>query len=418
MHARAVPAGTAENGRGEEQTAVTGRQVPAPESKNLKVLILSCNNGSGHNMIAEAVKQCYCEHGDECVIRDGFSFLTEGFSRTVSHLHDFVYRHVPRFYDASFRRTDLNPEVLRKHHPARYLIDLGRFRLGAYIREEGFDQVLCIHVFTAMMLTAAKEQYGLRVRSAILETDHRNTAGCAENDADFHFVPDVSLIPGRRAAGVPESRIVVSGIPVREEIKARTGKEDAKRKLGLDPGRPHILLMGGSMGSGPLRELVRLLPDRLGGDVQLTVLCGSNTRLRRQLTADCRGRKQVRVLGFSEALSLLYDSADLLLTKPGGSTTAEAAVKGLPMVLMDLVGGPESGNISFFLEQGAAVTGKTPEALCTCCGALLQDEAARKAMQCAQQRIASGGASEIIYETMAGTRDAVSAPSHLCCSKG
>ena len=267
-----MPAGAAEKEGGEGQTAEPGFRGRFRKAGDLKVLILSCNNGGGHNMIAEAVRHSFCAHGDECVIRDCFSFLTEGLSVMVSRLHDFVYRCAPRFYDAAFRRADARPEALRKHHPARRLIDLGRFRLGRYIREEGFDQVLCIHVFTAMMLTAAKEQYGLRVRTALLETDHRNTAGCAENDVDFHFVPDASLIPSLRAAGVPKSRIVVSGVPVREEIKVTIGKEDARSRLALDPGRPHILLMGGSMGSGPLRELAGLLQHRLGGDVQLTVL--------------------------------------------------------------------------------------------------------------------------------------------------
>ena len=43
----------------------------------------------------------------------------------------------------------------------------------------------------------------------------------------------------------------------------------------------------------------------------------------------------------------MMDSADLFLTKPGGISTTEAMVKGLPMVLVNVVGGCETPNLEF-----------------------------------------------------------------------
>ena len=366
----------------------------------MKVLILTCNNGGGHNVIAEALRQCYANHGDDCEVRDCFSFFSPAVSDCVSFAHNFVFCYLPGFYGSSLRRAEENPDLFSERRLARKLINLGRFSLGKYIRSQGIDQVLCTHVFAAMMLTAAKKKYSLAVRTALVETDHGNTPGCTNNDMDFHFLPDKSLVPGLLSAGIEKSKLVVTGIPVREEIKQRTGNGSAKKALELDPDKPHLLMMGGSMGGGPLRELFGRLYRSQGGKVQLTVLCGSNTRLQKELTAKFGHFPTVRILGFAPDLSLLYDSADLLLTKPGGSTTAEAAVKQLPMVLINLVAGPESHNLDFFLKNGGAVTGGTTEELCARCEMLLRDGERRQKMCLALQRISSADATEIIYRTM------------------
>ena len=50
------------------------------------------------------------------------------------------------------------------------------------------------------------------------------------------------------------------------------------------------------------------------------------------------------------------NSADLYLTKPGGISTTEAAMKNLPMVLIDTVSGCETYNLRYFVSCGGAST--------------------------------------------------------------
>jgi processive 1,2-diacylglycerol beta-glucosyltransferase len=45
----------------------------------------------------------------------------------------------------------------------------------------------------------------------------------------------------------------------------------------------------------------------------------------------------------------------MILTKPGGMTTAEALARGLPMMILDPIGGQEERNSDVLLEAGAAV---------------------------------------------------------------
>ena len=99
-------------------------------------------------------------------------------------------------------------------------------------------------------------------------------------------------------------------------------------------------------------------------------------------------------------LSLLYDSTDLLLTKPGGISTTEAAVKGLPMVLFDAVGGCETSNLEYFVEKGGALTEAGTDALCDCCRTLLRDPMTLAAMSLRLRNCFPQNAAEIICNTV------------------
>ena len=83
---------------------------------------------------------------------------------------------------------------------------------------------------------------------------------------------------------------------------------------------------------------------------------------------------------FVQDVSMLMDSADLYLTKPGGISGTEASKKRLPMVFVDAVAGCEEYNLQYFVERGAAVTAEEPPELADKCLELLQSEEALSLM--------------------------------------
>lgn len=366
----------------------------------MKVLILSSNNGGGHNSVAKAIQEHYLDQGDSCEIKDCLSFLSDDLSETIARSHTFLYRHTPELFDLSYRRSEQNPDLFKGHYGVRQMIELGKYRLGPFIKDEGFEIVICTHVFAAMMLTAAVRRYDLHLRTAIVETDYTNTPGSADNEMDYHFLPDASLIPDLMSSGVPEDRIVVSGIPVQKDILNRIGKKEAKHLMGLDPEHRHLLLMGGSMGCGPMADLLERLHTALDDNIELSIVCGTNEKLKTKLSDQYRTAGNVHVFGYISNASLLMDSADLLLTKPGGISTSEAAAKALPMVLINAVAGCEAHNLNFFLEKGAALTGETEEDLVQCCKDLLDDSDTLSAMASALSRLCREDAAEQIYKTL------------------
>ena len=251
------------------------------------------------------------------------------------------------------------------------------------------------------MLATARRRYNLSVRFAFIETDHLNTPGSTDSDADLYFLPDASQKIELIAAGIDDKKLVVSGIPVRREMFRHTPGAEAKERLGFDPARKNILIGGGYMGCGPMPRLIELLRRKAGDAVQICALCAGNEHLRKRLYEKYSGCPDVHILGVVTDMSLLYDSADAFMTKPGGASTAEAAAKGLPMVLIDEIGGNETHNLVYYTQRGCALTGKTDEELCERCLELLEDTGLSEHLGKALKDVSHPDAAEIIYEIMA-----------------
>ena len=159
-------------------------------------------------------------------------------------------------------------------------------------------------------------------------------------------------------------------------------------------------MMCGSMGCGPMKRLARQLARRMGPETTLTIVCGTNRRLYRRLTRRYRDDRRVQVLGYVEDMSALMDSANLCLTKPGGISTTEAAVKSLPMVLINAVSGCERYNLSYFTALGGAKTGAGVKALTQMALALLNSPEEQQKMRASLAPMGERNAAEIIYTQM------------------
>jgi UDP-N-acetylglucosamine:LPS N-acetylglucosamine transferase len=160
--------------------------------------------------------------------------------------------------------------------------------------------------------------------------------------------------------GASPDAVDVVGIPVRRQF-ASPDPPDRERHLSgirLDPNRFTILAMVGAEGSPrALRNIAELARSDI--DAQLVVVCGRSRRLRERIEA-LPARIPVRALGFVETISGLMRSADLLVTKAGGLTLAEAFCCGVPVVIHDVLPGQEAGNVEYVVEHGAAVHTSTP----------------------------------------------------------
>ncbi len=366
----------------------------------MKLLILSSNNGGGHNSTAAAIREYYESQGFEVIVRDCLSFLSENVSELISMSHIMIYRHLPWLTDDTHTKIHVTNTMFEENHPVRQFIDLGKFSLRKFIHEEQFDTIICTHVFGGMMLSAALQDEDRKIRTAIVETDYCNTPGSASNTMDFHFLPDESLKEELIHNGVSEEQIVISGIPVKKRVIHHMDPKAAKKLYGVPLDHAHIILMGGSMGCGPIPKLLDILSDRLSDTADISLVCGNNTHLEKETRELYASRKNVHIFGYTPDMSVLYASADLFVTKPGGISTTEAAVLGLPMVLVQAVAGWETYNLNFFIDRNAAVTGETEEELVDCCEYLLRNDEARKQISENLLKLAHPDSAEIIYRTL------------------
>ena len=341
----------------------------------MKALILSCNTGQGHNSVSGAVAEAFKARGIESETADALSFVSEWASKTVCEWHTRLYRYFPKTSGSSYSFIEQHPELFGDRSPIHKLLSLGVDGLYSKISGGGFELVVCPHVISALMLTDLMKQYPeAKLRTAFIATDYTCSPMCDESNLDLYCIPSAELIPEFEAIGVRREKIAVTdGIPVRPAFYIKKDKAEAKRELGLPEDCRHAVMMFGSMGCGPMPRLTSLILRKLPENCRLTAVCGTNETVRRRMLREFEGEKRVSVLGFADDVPTLLSSADLFITKPGGLSTAEAAVKGVPMLLDNAVSGCEQYNLEYFCGIGAAETAEGESAIAGRCVGLLSD---------------------------------------------
>lgn len=194
----------------------------------------------------------------------------------------------------------------------------------------------------------------------------------------------------RRRGGTRPEQLFMTGLPIRhgfavqaEQLGDRTtaeGKEyqrNMKVELGMAGDKPMVLVMGGGEGVGSLSDIVNNLYAELsqsGVDATICVICGRNEKLKAELeTRDfdqvaaeirskrkrkglfsifrrnkkknenddemgrveptVKGQVDVVPLGFITSMPEYMVAADVLVSKAGPGTIAEAASVGLPVMM-------------------------------------------------------------------------------------
>lgn len=160
-------------------------------------------------------------------------------------------------------------------------------------------------------------------------------------------------------AGMRPGRVIATGLPIRRAfVEAKDRDEvEARRVLGVEPDLPLVLIMGGGAGMGRVGRMADAVAKRLaagGVPAQIAVIAGGNERLRKRL-AGTEWPLPVTVLGLTDRVADWMAAADVLLTKAGPGTIAEAACLGVPTLLTGFVPGQEEFNVGWAERHGGAV---------------------------------------------------------------
>jgi 1,2-diacylglycerol 3-beta-galactosyltransferase len=206
---------------------------------------------------------------------------------------------------------------------------------------------------------------------------------------DRCFVPSEALRRIAQGRGLSEEQVVQHGLPIRRGFWAggpdRAAKERIRDSLGLARDLPTVLVVGGGDGMGGLTATAKAIGEGLGGissstsstsveaaspggaappGAQMVVVCGRNSEAAETLKAT-RWPPNVRVSvqGFVSNMDELMAAADLLVTKAGPGTIAEASSMGLPCVLNSYLPGQEAGNLDFVRDGGFGEFRAEPQAV-------------------------------------------------------
>ena len=249
------------------------------EGQFMRTLILSCNTGEGHNSCAEAIREVYAANNEVCHVKDALEFISRHASRFIAGWHTRIYRYAPKIFEAGYRGAEKKNSLFQEGTTVYRYLTSGAERLYRYILSEEYDNVICTHVFPALAITAMLEHHPMALKTSFVATDYTCSPSVEESDLGYYFIPDASLVDEFAACGIPRERLVPCGMPVKQEFYHIMEKASAKDALVILRKHQHLLMICGSMGCGPMKELAEELSLQLSPDQELTVVCGANEEL-------------------------------------------------------------------------------------------------------------------------------------------
>ena len=378
------------------------KQPDGPATDPLPVLFLIADTGGGHRNAARAVGEslelAYPGRFAPVLCNPLSGPGSARLLRWVTGLYGPAVRLAPWLWGAAYYVTN--------SRPAMWLLRLTLLRpadraAASAAMAHSPAAIVSFHPLTGMAAVRARDQAVPLAPVVTVVTDMAAMhVAWRYADADLIIAPP---------AGPPVGRDF-SGGPLSAAQQARL-----RRSLGLAEGRLVILLTGGAEGSGGMARRAAAILRRLN-EVHVVVVRGRNASLKRRLDRlAARSGGRLTVTGFIDNMSDWLRCCDLIVTKAGPGTIAEATCCGTPLLLTGHIPGQEKGNAEIVTGAGAGLRVPGVQQLVAEIGRLLRDRSAIDAMGAASARLgrpeAAGDIGRLIADLVPASATAVRAGS-------
>jgi processive 1,2-diacylglycerol beta-glucosyltransferase len=319
--------------------------------------MLSASAGTGHTRAAEALRSCAsAEHfGIEATHLDVLQFVTPLLRFVYTDAYNFLVRHLPALWSHIYRTTNIAKRDGLRHRLRCWAERMNSRAIIAEIARQKPDLIICTHFLPAEILSRLLSAGSIDYRVWVQVTDFDLHQLWVQDHMTGYFAPNDEVAFRMREQGIAVERIFVTGIPIMPAFAEPLDRATCARELDISPDRRTLLLLGGGAGFGSVCEIAEALLE-LKENFQIIALAGKNQPMLdslQQLASRYPGR--VVAKGYTGQIEKLMACADLVVTKPGGLTTAESLAMGLPMIVIAPIPGQEEQNANFLLERGVAL---------------------------------------------------------------
>ena len=373
--------------------------VTAPQP----VLFLMADTGGGHRNAARAVSESmnltYPGRFTTVLCDPLGGPGSARLLRWITGLYGPAVRLAPWLWAAAYYATNLRPAMWLLR---RTLLRPADQAAAGAARAHGPAAIVSFHPLTGMAAVWARDQAAPLAPVVTVVTDLAAMhAAWRYADADLIIAPPAVAVrhrptgdrTGHFRPGEPaRTAWAVAGPPVGRDFDggplSAAQQASLRRSLGLAERRFVILLTGGAEGSGGMGRRAAAILRRFT-DVHVVVVRGRNAALKRRLDRlAARSGGRLTVAGFVDNMSDWLRCCDLVVTKAGPGTIAEAACCGTPLLLTAHIPGQEKGNTKIVTGAGAGLRVPGVRQLVAEIGRLRRDRHAIEAMGAASARLA------------------------------
>jgi len=323
------------------------------ENQKKKILILTADAGFGHRSaslaIQSAIEELHPGQYQVELVNPLDNKKAPFFIKESQSEYDKWVRDVPELYKFGYELSDSPiPVTILETILVVSLYEV----INEMIEEHEPDIIINTYPLYQAPFVAVKSLHKLKIPMVTIVTDLATVHQIWFNDkVDWLVVPTEIVRDDAIEAGVNPDKISVIGIPVNPRIfQMQESKQELRKSLGWNQELTTILAVG-SKRVEHFKENLDIL-NHSGFSFQLIVVTGKDQELYEELnTVDWH--HEIHLYEFVDQMPEFMRASELLIAKAGGLIVTEALASGLPMILIDVIPGQESGNAKF-VQDGKA----------------------------------------------------------------
>lgn len=168
----------------------------------------------------------------------------------------------------------------------------------------------------------------------------------------------------------PADKIVMTGNPLRGRFSAEgVDRKEALAHFGFDESRPVVLVVGGSLGTRTLNEMMkRWIASLDSADAPVQVIWQTGKYYEREMRefADAHPTRGIWQGAFIERMDFAYEAADVVISRSGACTVSELCLVAKPTIFVpspNVAEDHQTKNAMALVEKSAAQMVRDTEAV-------------------------------------------------------
>ena len=339
----------------------------------MKILIISCSTGGGHNACAKYILEELKNNNIEAEFKDFYDIVNKKAKKLSEKLYLSTLNGNGKIFKVVYKLGELYSKTKLKS-PVYSVNKLHKKKLYNYIIQNKIDLVITTHIFPALTLTAIK-----KVPFLLVATDYTACPFMEEANPNYYVIQN-GIEKDFINKGIDEKKLLKTGIPVSSNFIKNA--KNIRYNLNIDKEKT-ILIMLGSMGFGNINKIVNNLLEI--DNTKIIIVTGSNKELYNKLKKI--KNKKLITLGYVHNMNDLIYSSDIVVSKPGGLSSTEITSINKPLIHAFAIPGIETINTNFFYNHKMSIKCDNENEIIQNIIKLLNDNKLQKEMIKSQSKI-------------------------------
>lgn len=325
-----------------------------------KILIFYASYGGGHLSAANSIKDYLSNHYENIDVEliDCMKYINKPIEKITTTAYNEMAKKAPWAWGKIYSDSQKGPLA----HITTRSNQVFAIKLLRLLREKKPDLIISTHPFGSQMCSYLKRKGKITSKIATILTDFapHDQWLVGSDYTDYFFVAHNKMKEYLISKNIPENKIFATGIPISNKFLETFDTSKILNSLGLKENLKTVLFFaGGKFGLGKSRtlEIFNTLVNDFN-NIQVIAISGKNKKMYEefnQIVKIANKTDFIKVFEFVNNVPELMAVSDVVITKPGGLTTTESLVSGLPMIIINPIPGQEEENAQFLEHSNVGI---------------------------------------------------------------